>query len=137
MPAVDLWAELFTQRFNVFTRNVYKEHVAQIREQYLAPRLKNHALRFAITNGLPPFQVACGFFTFGLVWANLLPHESLIRANHFAQHASGPILCLEPPEKRNVELLVHLQRATSCNFAAITEICSFLIHTYEDGFVHQ
>lgn len=127
-PTVQSWASMFVTRFNLLSDSEYEVQLRKVWEEYLVRVLPYHVSHSHATAELPPFRVACGLFSFGLVWARLLPLEKLcpVDSDEWAAFASSPLLNGMGPIGVSDNLMLSLQAATCCDIPALQEHCRFL-----------
>jgi len=82
------------------------------------------------TSQLPPFRLACAFFSLGLVWARLLPVEKLcpLGSYQYAEFLPGPLHGVghNVVSRGHDNVLVSLEQATRCDLFTLQEHCSLL-----------
>merc|ERR1712137_541642 len=130
-PTVQSWASMFVTRFNLLSDSQYEVQLRRVWYEYLTHVLPYYVSHSHATAELPPFRVACGLFSFGLVWVRLLPLEKLcpVDSDEWAAFASSPLLngmgsivVLKGLDN----LMLSLQAATGCDIPTLQEHCRFL-----------
>lgn len=130
MPTVQSWASMFVTRFNCLLSSQYNVQLKQMWDKYLAYVLLYHVSNTQASPQLPPYRLACAFFTIGLVWAGLLPLERLcqVGSDEYKDllfgllHGMGHIVISGDHDN----ILVSLQCATRCDIGALQEYCGLL-----------